>query len=342
MSAAPNSGLAPAAFRPTASTRIAGDGCVERTVTTSDGVRLAVRDYGSDRADDPTVVLLHGLCLTKESWDSQVCQLRRRWGSRIRIITYDHRGHGRSTGAPMPTYQIDQLAADLAEVLTALHVTGPLTLAGHSMGGMTALAYFGRPASKRPVEPRGLVLVGTAAGSIAERGIGRLLATPATGALFDLVHRMPQRATDKAVKALIRPLGVALSRYSGDGSAVAAVAAAAVRTTSLTTAAGFLPGIKSYSVYHALASITAKTIVISGGTDILTPASHSRDMAATIPGAIHLHHPTAGHMLLQDAAECVSNVISRAMGMPRRSGRSTKPRTLRNRSSTAQLAVVVS
>ena len=188
-----------------------GGGCVERTVTTSDGVRLAVRDYGSDRADAPTVVLLHGLLLSQDSWDPQVRQLRRQWGSRIRIITYDHRGHGRSIGAPMPTYEIDQLAADLAEVLVALHIKGPLTLAGHSMGGMTALAYFGRPASKRPVEPQGLVLVGTAAGNIAERGISRLLATPATGALFELVHRMPQRATDKAVQKLVRPLGSALA-----------------------------------------------------------------------------------------------------------------------------------
>jgi pimeloyl-ACP methyl ester carboxylesterase len=342
MSAALDSGLARAAFRPTASTPIAGDGCVERTVTTSDGVRLAVRDYGSDRADNPTVVLLHGLCLTQESWEPQVCQLRRRWGGRIRIITYDHRGHGRSTGAPMPTYRIERLAADLADVLDALHITGPLTLAGHSMGGMTALAYFGRPASKRPVEPQGLVLVGTAAGSIAERGISRLLATPATGALFELVHRMPQRATDNAVQKLVRPLGSALSRYFGDGSAAAAVAAAAVRTTSLTTTAGFLPSLKRHNVYHALASITAKTIVVSGGTDLLTPASHSRDMAAAIPGAIHLHHPTAGHMLLQEAAECVSDAIGRAMGMRRGSRRPANARTSRYRSSAAQLAVLVS
>jgi pimeloyl-ACP methyl ester carboxylesterase len=339
MSAAPDTGLAPIAFRPTAS---AGDGCIERTVTTSDGVRLAVCDYASDRADAPTVVLLHGLLLSQESWELQVCQLRRQWGSRIRIITYDHRGHGRSAGAPMPTYEIDQLAADLAEVLTALHITGPLTLAGHSMGGMTALAYFGRPASKRPVEPQGLVLVGTAAGSIAARGISRLLATPATGALFGLVHRMPQRATDKAVQKLVRPLGDALSKFCSDGTAVAAVAAAAVRTTSLTTAAGFLPSLKRYDVYHALESIAAKTFVVSGGTDTLTPASHSRDMAAAIPGAVHLHHPTAGHMLLQEAPECVSNAISRAMGMRSGSRRPATVRKSRNRSSAAQLAVVVS
>jgi pimeloyl-ACP methyl ester carboxylesterase len=153
---------------------------------------------------------------------------------------------------------------------------------------------------------------------------------------------MPQRATDKAVQALIRPLGDALSKFCSDGTAVAAVAATAIRTTSLTTAAGFLPSLKRYDVYHALESIAAKTFVVSGGTDLLTPASHSRDLAAAIPDAVHLHHPTAGHMLLQDAAECVSDAISRAMGMRRGSRRPANARKSRNRSSAAQLAVVVS
>jgi pimeloyl-ACP methyl ester carboxylesterase len=241
----------------------------------------------------------------------------------------------------MPTYRIDKLAADLAKVLSDLEITGPLTLAGHSMGGMTALAYFGRPASKRPVEPQGLVLVGTAAGSIAERGISRLLATPATGALFELVNRMPQRATDKAVQKLIQPLGAVLGRYAGDGSTAAAVAAAAVRTTSLTTAAGFLPSLKRYDVYGALSRFR-QDVRRQWWADVLTPASHSRDLAAAIPDAIHLHHPTASHMLLQDAAECVSDAIGRAMGMRRGSPRSAKARKAGKPSSTAQLAVVVS
>ncbi len=340
MSVAPEP-LVPNVFGPAA----AREECVARTVTTKDGVRLAISEYPSEHADAPTVVLLHGLLLSQESWGLQVGELRRRYGGRVRVIAYDHRGHGRSAGAPMRTYEISQLAADLAEVLTAMRITGPLTLAGHSMGGMTALAYFGRAASQRPVEPAGLVLVGTAAGSIAERGIGRLLATPAPGALFGLVHRMPQRATDKAVHALIHPLGEVLSTFSGDGTtaaAVAAVGAAAVRTASLTTAAGFLPSLKRYDMYHALESIAAKTFVVSGGNDVLTPPSHSRDLAAAIPGAVHLHHPSAGHMLLHDAAECVTDAIGRAMGIHRGFRRPARVRASGNRASAAQLAVVVS
>ena len=66
------------------------------------------------------------------------------------------------------------------------------------------------------------------------------------------------------------------------------------------------------------------------------PASHSCDMTAAIPDAVHHHHPSAGHMLLQDAAQCVIKVIGRAMEAPRRVAKRE------DRSAAAQLAVVVS
>lgn len=314
----------------------AGDGgFVARTVVTDDGVRLALRDYPSDRPDRPTVVLLHGLLLTQDSWGLQLTRLRSRFGRGIRIITYDHRGHGHSGAAPMPTYRIERLATDLATVLSTVDIKGPLTLVGHSMGGMAALTYLRLPDRQRPVQPRGLVLVATAARGLTERGLGRLLASPATGALAGLVRRMPRRATDAVVDTLTRPLGTLLDGLAGDRGALTAVAAAAVRATSLATATGFLPSLKSYDAYDALASVTAKTVVVSGGADVLTPASHAREMAAAIPDAVHHHHPTAGHMLLQDAEQCVSTAIARAMTAPRRASPREK------RSGTAQLAVIV-
>src|SRR5689334_22885636 len=143
----------------------AGSAPRERFVTVRDGVRLSVRDHAPSDAE-ATVVLLHGLCLEKGSCAGQVRHLTSQWGDRIRIISYDHRGHGKSDSAPRSTYTVTQLAQDLADVLTALNVRGPLTLAGHSMGGMVALAYLGRPQADRPVEPHGLVLAATAAGRL--------------------------------------------------------------------------------------------------------------------------------------------------------------------------------
>jgi pimeloyl-ACP methyl ester carboxylesterase len=164
----------------------------ELLVRTGDGVSLAVCDTGP-RTAEHTVVFLHGLCLDHTWWERQISYLLRRFERTVRVISYDHRGHGRSAAAPMNTYRIDQLADDLARVLAALEVTGPLTLVGHSMGGMTALAYLGRPAAERPVDADGLVLVATAAGKLAERGFARLLATQGRRFVAEIGYRSGSR-----------------------------------------------------------------------------------------------------------------------------------------------------
>lgn len=279
----------------------------ERTVTVRDGVRLAVRDQGPADAE-ATVVLLHGLCLERGSWAGQIRDLTRQWGDRIRIISYDHRGHGRSDTAPTTTYVIEQLATDLADVLAALDVAGSLTLVGHSMGGMVALAYLGRPPADRPVQPHGVVLVATAAGRLAEHGIGRLLASPATDVLCRFATRAPQRA----VRLLTKPVRAAMALHVGDHAraTLAGLFDTAMAAASLATAVGFLPSLRSYDQSATLASIRARTTIISGGLDLLTPPSHSRDMADAIPGATHVHMPTAGHMLPHEASYEVTDAIS--------------------------------
>ena len=293
----------------------------ERIVTVRDGVQLAVWDQEPAHTE-ATVVLLHGLCLERGSWAGQIRHLTRQWGDRIRIIGYDHRGHGRSDSAPRHTYTVTQLAEDLADVLTALRVTGPLTLAGHSMGGMVALAYLGRPPADRPAEPDGLVLAATAAGRLTERGVARLLASPATDVLCGLAAATPQRA----IRLLTTPLRATLALQSGAhprSTLSALFTTALAATTSLDTAVGFLPGLRSYDQTSTLGSVSAETIVLSGGADLLTPPSHAHEMAAAIPGATHLHLPMAGHMLLHEAAHTVTDAISRTLST--RIGARTRP-----------------
>jgi pimeloyl-ACP methyl ester carboxylesterase len=283
----------------------------EVCVMTRDGARLAVRDGGPPRAEH-TVVFLHGFCLTGASWSRQIDYLLRRYGQHVRVISYDHRGHGRSSGAPMSTYRIEQLASDLADVLVALEVSGSVTLVGHSMGGMVALTYLGRPAADRPVDPQGLVLVATAAGRLADRGLGRLLASPATAALVGLIDHTPERA----LRVLAGPVCATLGRWYGCGRAqratLVSVAAEALATTPVSTAVGFLPSLCSYDQYRTLRSVRARTIVISGGADVLTPPAHSRELAAGIAGATHVHLPHAGHMLAQQAPHVISDAIRQA------------------------------
>lgn len=183
------------------------------------------------------------------------------------------------------------------------------------MGAMALLEYLRLPASWRPVDPDALVLVGTAAGRLAERGAGRLLGLPLLGALAEVVEHTHHG--DRAVRALVRPVCRSVGRVCGlcdaDRDTLTATVANAVYTTPLTTAVGFLPSLKSYDAYGVLPTITARTTVISGGADLLTPPAHARDLADGIDGATHRHLPAAGHMLLHEAPHVVANEIARTI-----------------------------
>lgn len=284
------------------------------TITTVDGVGLAVEEYGSADAEH-TVYFWHGLCLSKLAFMPQITLLRRRFGDAVRMVAVDHRGHGHSGSAAMASYTIAQLGRDVATVLAEIGGRGSCTLVGHSMGGMALLEYLRLPASWRPVDPDALVLVGTAAGRLAERGAGRLLGLPLLGALAEVVEHTHHG--DRAVRTLVRPVCRTVGRVCGlcdsDRDTLTATVANAVYTTPLTTAVGFLPSLKSYDAYGVLATITARTTVISGGADLLTPPAHARDLAAGIDGATHRHLPAAGHMLLHEAPHVVANEIARTI-----------------------------
>ena len=300
--------------QPTSATgRGGGYRCIERTVITSDGVEIAVRDDQPPTPAEHTVVLLHGLCLTQTSWQNPIRHLQRRSHGNVRIISYDHRGHGRSTTAASSTYTVDRLASDLAEVLTAVHVTGPTTIGAHSMGGMCALAYLARPVDQQPVQPAGLVLVATAAGRLVEHGLGRLLAKPGLDTVIDLVDHAPHRAAEHVVQALTGPVCAALTRHGGYGPSNAARSSPRP-STPFTAPPGpprsdsSEPSRLTTNAPHCTASPLPRPSSAAAPTSSAPPA-HSWDLVASIPNATHVHRPTAGHMLLHEAARTVTDAI---------------------------------
>jgi pimeloyl-ACP methyl ester carboxylesterase len=91
---------------------------------------------------------------------------------------------------------------------------------------------------------------------------------------------------------------------------------AALTTTPVATAVGFLPSLRAYNQYASLASIHARTVVVSGGLDPLTPPSHAVDLTAGIYGAQHVHVPYGGHMLPQQAPHVINDAIRRTIAIP--------------------------
>ncbi|MFI5625684.1 alpha/beta fold hydrolase [Nocardioides sp. NPDC051685] len=100
-------------------------------VTTTDGLRLAVTDFGSPGDTRPTLVCVHGYPDNSSVW----LPLVRILGSELRIVTYDVRGHGSSQApATRAGYLIDQLNADLRSVIDAVSPSAPVHLLAHDWG----------------------------------------------------------------------------------------------------------------------------------------------------------------------------------------------------------------
>jgi pimeloyl-ACP methyl ester carboxylesterase len=100
-----------------------------------------------------TIVLVHGNWATSSWWEPVLTSaLAKPW----RVIAYDVRGRGRTTG-PDSDYSIPSLAADLGSFITALGLEPP-HLVGHSLGSAIVMQY----ALEHPAQVRSLTAVGPA------------------------------------------------------------------------------------------------------------------------------------------------------------------------------------
>jgi non-heme chloroperoxidase len=109
-------------------------------ITTKDGTEIYYKDWGTGLP----VVFSHGWPLNADAWDEQMFFLASRG---FRCVSYDRRGHGRSS-QPWKGNDYDTFADDLAALFDALDLKGA-TLVGHSAGGGDVARYLGRHGSGR-------------------------------------------------------------------------------------------------------------------------------------------------------------------------------------------------
>ncbi|RVW01863.1 alpha/beta fold hydrolase [Rhodococcus xishaensis] len=257
-----------------------------RVVEADDGVTLAVREYGDPDAS-VTVVFVHGHCLHTHSWARLRSHLTREWGPSIRMVFYDHRGHGESDSAPAHTYTIDQLGRDLDTVIQAVAPDGPIVLVGHSMGGMATLAYTRQHPEVVGNRVVGVGLLSTAASGITRSGLGRFLRHPLVSALRFGAERMPRFAQ--------RVASIALDNH-----------------TSVVTMYGFLRSLAGFDESESLAALgDIPSLVLGGTADLLTPFEHSVAIAANLHSAELVRLHDAGHSVILDQAAEVAHALVR-------------------------------
>jgi pimeloyl-ACP methyl ester carboxylesterase len=294
------------------------------TLTTTDGLSLHVTVRGRD--DAPlTVLLAHCWTADEADWHYQVHDLLARYGHGIRVITWDHRGHGRSEAAPAHACTIGHLARDLGSIVDAHAPEGPLVVAGHSIGGMTMTAL---PEERPDLVERivGLLFVATSSGRLdtvtlgfpealgkaARNRIPFLLATRAR----TLTRRQRQRIPLIERQVTRRFLFGEPKRQRDMNLVVDQII-----NCSPATMSGFYRDFMTHERAAGLAAYDdVPTTVLVGSRDLLTPPHHGRRIAAHIRGARLLVAPDAGHMLPLERPQLVTDelctIIDRALRSP--------------------------
>lgn len=277
----------------------AGSGAVDRL--------LRRAHQGTPRV---TVVFVHGYCLNLDCWHFQ----RAAYRGLVRTVYYDQRSHGRSGDSDRAHSTIEQLGHDLRAVLDAAAPDGPVVLVGHSMGGMSIIAFaelFPELIGTRVV---GVGLISTTAGGLDP---GRML-----------LPLLPARLTGPLASRAMRTLHLGHRAIDGlrrAGSAVATVATdrfafgeevpqgyvefvdRMLAATPFEVVADFFPNFAGLDKFHTVGALGAVPVsVICGTADRLTSIGHSRKLQSRIPGARLLECEGAGHMVIMERHELVN------------------------------------
>jgi pimeloyl-ACP methyl ester carboxylesterase len=286
-------------------------------VLTSDGTGLYAVDSGPDAAP-VTVVLAHGWTLDERCWAPVAGELAcgAHPGPRPRVIRYDHRAHGRSDDTPERSMTIERLADDLAELIGQVCPSGPLVLAGHSMGGMTVMALAQRHPELVATRVAGVALVATASGGLGGAATLGMSGRPARAFLAgkQAVTASPRWTGRRELTrhpALLGPgLRALLLGRRPDARAVR-LTCAAIGGCRPTTVSGFTPTLTGHERDAALEAFADRPVeVMVGSRDRLTPPRFARRIRASLPRSAMTVFPDAGHMLPVERVDGVAGRIA--------------------------------
>jgi pimeloyl-ACP methyl ester carboxylesterase len=183
--------------------------------------------------------------------------------------------------------------------LDAVAPTGPVVLAGHSMGGMTMMAL----AEQRPElfgdRIVGAAFVGTSCGGLADVTYG--LPRPVVKAVLRTLPRLQAKAIRDEQAGKRRRLAPGTARLifgPGADRADVQMTLEDMLGCSAETAAAFFETFADHDRRHALAALEkVPAMVIVGDHDLLCPMAHSKVIAEQLPLSELSVYPGAGHMV---------------------------------------------
>lgn len=250
----------------------------------ANGASLRYEMSGSGKE---TLVLMHeaGGCL--ESYEEAVPALEKAF----RVLRYDQRGFGFSEKVRELTFE--GVVADLAGLLDALKIAGPVHVAGCAMGSDFSSGF----AARHPRRVAKLVIASPLAGSNSGRGgasIERAAVTEREG-IRAVMNSSHERSYPERFRT---PDPERFKRYQARW--------VCNTPASFTAAARMMSNVDLTSDY---AKIMAPTLVVGGRHDAQRPPEMAERVAKTIPGAKYLLADTGHFMNLETPQLFVETVL---------------------------------
>lgn len=242
------------------------------------GVTFAYRELGP-RSGVPVVFLTH-LAAVLDNWDPWVVD---GIAAKRRVITFDNRGVGASTGSTPRTIQA--MAKNAVTFTRALGLEY-VDLHGFSMGGMVAQVI----AQTEPQLVRKLILTGTG---------------PAGGEGIKNVTRLSHLDTVRGLLTLQDPKQFLFFTRTANGRRAGKEFLARLKerthdrdkAISLTSYGAQLKAIRRWGLEQPqdLSVIHQPVLVANGESDRMVPSRNSADLARCLPNGELVIYPDAGH-----------------------------------------------
>ncbi len=249
-----------------------------RTVT-ANGVTFAYRELGTEKPGTPAVCLIH-LAAVLDNWDPRVID---GLAAKHRVITFDNRGVGASSGTPAAS--MEAMARDAITFIKALGLD-QVDLFGFSMGGMIAQEI----ALMEPRLVRRMIITGT--GPAGGEGISEV----ARVTYFDMLRGWLTFQDPKQFLFFTRtPAGIRAGkefllrikeRTEGRDRKIT-VTALQAQLKALRLWGGKKPANLS-KIYHPV-------LVANGDSDRMVPSKNTHDLARRLPNSELIIYPDSGH-----------------------------------------------
>jgi len=234
--------------------------------------------HEADNHSRPPVILIHGAGGNHLSWPPHLRRLPNQ-----RMFALDLPAHGRSEG--LGHHTIKDYVHDALEFISEVGIYSAI-LVGHSMGGAIALS----AAIHFPDRVTALGLIGSGA---------RLRVAPA------LLSAASNPSTFANAVQTIND-----ASFSSHSGRIKELSTQRMMGTRPTVLYGDLMACDAFDITNQLSKLSRPTLVVCGSDDQMTPLRYSEFLRDRISGARLEVVPNAGHMVMLEQPDIVSNLLA--------------------------------